>query len=647
MEYIVKEDFMHLFKLFSFFFSKAQSLKKAIKHALPNDTIHLKLKEYKESIHFDKNVTIVGNEDGGTIIEGIFIIPKSVSVTFRNLIILPTSQLYVEGDAHFEDCQLIGQKTDILITVNGGTLKVVRCQLSDSKEVAIAAMNKSNVIVEQCTFHHNRKVHLLVEKSTVIVDGGEFSHATHSFWLNNQSFLQSKNTKIHHHSGTQIIVEKSKFIDDQSTIEHGDGNGIFILSGSNVQLNRTTVTHHELAQLWIQQSDLIATHCQFQHGNDCGMMFQQSEVQLYNSTVSDHKKSNVFITKKSRIHLDDCRIFNGQEYGLQVHQESIVNLNNTILHNHREIQLFAKEKSILSMKNCLLKDGKQLGISLEKKSHCSIVESKISHHENTAININQSTLILLNSVLNENMGNGILAVNNAIVEVDSVQFLHHKMPHIACRLHVNLTLLQSQFTGGKSLYAIEHCDITANDCTFSNSENVQVEFAEMTTATLNRCTIENGKSYGIKVLKNSNLQFINSQLCNHGQAQMVVNDSSVVLNNSEIFKGKRSALLIQNHSEVNIIESFISNHLKPQIWIDFESTVELNSVQLTEGHHSDLLAQNQCAVYISDSIIRNEKFRYNVQAMNHSKIEIMKTIVENKFGDIYYSENNSVIQNVD
>lgn len=638
---------MHLLNLFTFFFSKAQSLKKAIKRAKPNDTIQLKMKEYKESIHFDKHVTIVGHADGGTIIEGVFIIPKSISVTFRKLTILPTAQLYVEGEATFEDCQLIGRKTDILVTANGGTLKVVRCQLSDSKEVAIAAMNKSNIIVEQCTFRHNRKVHLLVEKSTVIVEQGEFSHATHCFWLNNQSHLQSKNVKIHHHSGTQIIVEKSSFVDDHSTIEHGEGNGIFVLSGSNVQLDQTTVSHHELAQIWIQQSELKANCCEFQHGQDCGFMIQQSEVQLVKSVVADHKKTNLYITKKSKLHLDTCHIYNSLEYGLQIHLESIVNLYKVNLYNHKQTQIFTTEKSILSMKKCELKDGHQLAISLEKKSNCSIVESTISHHGNSAININHSTLLLLESDMYENNGNGILALNNAIVEVDSVHFHQHKMPHIACRLNVNLTLLQSQFTGGKSLYAIEHCDVTATDCTFSNSENVQIEFTEMTTALLNRCVIENGKSYGIKVLKNSNLQFINSQLSNHHQAQMIVNDSAVVLNNSEIYKGKRSALLIQNHSEVTAIESFISNHLKSQIWIDFESTLQLNSVQLTEGHHSDLLAQNQCAVYISDSIIRNEKFRYNVQAMNHSKIEILKTIVENTFGDIYYSENNSVIQSGD
>ncbi|WP_449445778.1 hypothetical protein [Ureibacillus acetophenoni] len=38
-----------------------------------------------------------------------------------------------------------------------------------------------------------------------------------------------------------------------------------------------------------------------------------------------------------------------------------------------------------------------------------------------------------------------------------------------------------------------------------------------------------------------------------------------------------------------------------------------------------------------------DKFRYNVQAMNYSKIKLKKTIIENKLGEVFYSENNSLI----
>lgn len=638
---------MHFFNLFSLFFPKTQTLKNKLKRAKPHDTIYLKNKEYEESLHFEKHVTIVGCADGGSSIEGVFIVPKGVIVTFRHLTILPTAQIYVEGEANFEDCQLIGKKTDILVTVNGGSLNVMRCQLLHSKEVGIAAMNKSNVSVKQCTFRQNKKVHLLVEKSSVTVDESEFSNAPHCFWLNNHATLQCKNATIYNHSGTQIIVEKSTFIDQSSTIKDGVGNGLFILGGAKVELDQTTFSHHELAQVWIQQSSLKATRCQFQHGNDCGVMIQQSEVDIRNSVIANHQKTNLYVTKKSKLHLEQSAIFNSYEYGMQIYIESIVNLYDVTIYNNKQSQITATDKSIVTMKKCTIKHGQQKAISLDRKANCSIVESTISHHGKTAIQVTQSSLLLFHCQLHDNKGNGILALNRSTVEVDSVEFSNNTMAHIACRLHVNVFLLDSTFSGGKSLYFIEHCDVKATGCTFTTSENVQIELSEQTTALLDRCVIENGKSYGIKVLKNSNLQLMNSQLCHHEQAQLVVNDSAVVLNNSEIYNGKKNALLIQNHSEVTATESFISNHLKPQIWIDFESTLQLFSVQLTDGHHSDLLAQNQCAVYISDSIIRNEKFRYNVQAMNHSKIEIMKTIIENTFGEIYYSENNSVIEKGD
>ena len=128
--------------------------------------------------------------------------------------------------------------------------------------------------------------------------------------------------------------------------------------------------------------------------------------------------------------------------------------------------------------------------------------------------------------------------------------------------------------------------------------------------------------------------------------KIVLNDSSLIMKNSELFEGDRNGIIIENNSEAFIQDTFISKHIFPQIWIDLESNVELKSTQLTEGSESDIYVQNRSTLHATNCIIRNDKFQFNVQAVNYSKITLEETIVDNYAGEKFYSENNSIITNL-
>lgn len=629
------------------FFSSVKTIKRALNKTNSGDFIQLLPKVYKESIHFEKDVTICGDKSEPTVIEGIFIIPRNVTVTFQNVIILPTSQIYVEGEVIFKYCQIKGQNSEVLVTVNSGKVKAYYCEFNNSLEVAIALMNVSEGIFENCRFHHNGIIQILIDKSNVSVEKCNFSHTKHCYWLKEKSFLQSKNTHIHHHNGTQILIDHSTYIDYKSIIERSEGNALFASEGSEIILSSSIIRFHSLPQVWIQNSDLKANKCTIQHGKESGIISQNSEVQLTYCEISHHESANIQVTKESLVNLEHCHIHSSNSFGIQVRDQSIINCFETIIKNHRFTQLFVTDKSICTMKKSLINEGQHIGILIEKESNCTLVECKIYKNTNSAIAVFSGHLTVFECEVMQNKGNGILGVSDSIIELDSSNFYDNEMPHIASKSNVKIYIFDCDLFNGKSIFIVDQCEVFARKSKFFDSDNVQIELSNQSTGRFEQCQIFNGKSYGIKVLKNSNFFFLNSQLYNHKLAQMVINDSSVVIKNSELYEGCKNALFIQNHSEAFIQDSYISNHLKPQIWVDLESSVELKSVQLTDGHQSDLFAQNQSSVYVFDSIIRNEKYRFNVQALNFSKIELFKTIVENKFGDSYYSENHSFIKNSD
>lgn len=629
-------------------FSQSKTIQRTIQSSKSGKLIQLKAKRYKESIRFEKNMVITGDQHEETVIEGLIIVPKNVSVTLQNLIIAPTAQMYIEGDAVLSNCRFIGKKADVLVTVDGGKLNAYACEFEQAKEMAVSVINNSKAIFENCTFHQNGKVQILSESSQICIEKSTFSEAKHAFWVKNHSLLQSRNIHLHHHRNTQIIVEESKYFDYESIVEHGDGIGLQILRDGEASLQSTIFRFNTLAQISVQNGDLTARKCLIDQGNDVGILVQDNgDAQISYCEVTNHQRANVQVMKKARMNIEFCQINTGAGFGVQIVKESIVNILETEIKGHRSSQLTISDESICSVKKCKIKEGYHVGICIEEFGNCAIVESEITHNANSAITVFKSELIIFKSLLTQNVGNGILAMTDSKIDVDSCKFHDNEMPHIACKSNVQVLIVQSELFNGKSLFIVNDCDLVALNSQFYDSHNVQIEICDQSTARLEHCQIYNGNSYGVKVLRNSSFYLFDSQIFNHELAQIVVNDSSVILKNSELFDGCRNALFIQNHSEVYIQDCFISKHVQHQLWIDFESIVDLQSVQLTDGNHSDIFAQNQSSVYVSDSMIRNNKSRYNVQAVNFSKIELSRTVVENKVGDVYYSENHSFIKQLD
>jgi F-box protein 11 len=181
------------------------------------------------------------------------------------------------------------------------------------------------------------------------------------------------------------------------------------------------------------------------------------------------------------------------------------------------------------------------------------------------------------------------------------------------------------------------------NCQLLDGDGVQIELNDHSKGTFIKCDIRNGQTNAMKFIRNSSAYITECIIAEHRLPQIVANDSSFVVKNSEIIDGERNGFIIENHAEAHIEETFIARHRYPQIWVDLHSNVELTSVQLTEGGESDLYLQNESRLVAIDSFIKNSKFTYNIQSINFSKIELQNTVIEHFSGDCFYTENNSEI----
>ena len=636
---------MAIIKVSTSIFSMIKTVERALQKSNPEDEVFVAAGKYKESLTIQKDVTITAKLTEHVLIEGVIIVPKSKKLILENITLHPTLQIYVEGKVILKNCVINGSLSSVLISLNGAHMHAVKSKFIGATDVAVALLNKSSATFEECYFENNGKTHFLIEDSSLELINCELSKSNHAIWLKKESDAYLENVRIHHHTGTQMIIQEASSLHMQGCgLEHGEGNGIYASEHSKIHINGTMIQHHVLPQLWIQNSQLHLSNSQVQDGNESGIMLRQcAEATISNTLFSFHKIANVQLTLESLLNMTNCQIYCCQGVGVQLKDKSIANFNDTVFAENVLPQLFLSEHSICTLKDTTIEEGKQVGIFVEKSSSCSIVTSTIRKQENTAITVIGAEMFILDSVIQQNKGNGILTVNGAKTTIEGCTFKNNKMPHIAGKDHANVSIASSEIDGGKGIFMVDNCQLDIRETTIKNGTGVQVEIVGQTKADLYKTQIQNGASNGIKVMNDATMHITDSQISAHKMPQIIVNDSSIILKNSELLRGERNGLIIENHAEAFIQDSFISNHLYPQIWIDLHSAVELSATQLTEGHESDFYVQNNSTLHANNCIIQNDKFKFNVQAVNNSKINLIQTTVENSVGDKFYSENNSQI----
>lgn len=635
---------MSIIKVSTSIFSAIKTIDKALTKAVRNDEISLAPATYKENISITESVSIYGQNKNETIFEGVIIVPKGIKVRFHHMHFLPSSHFQIEGEAEFEECNFQGVQTKAIFSITSGQLTMTKCFMEGATDIGIAAFDHSAVTIQHCTFSNNGKTHLLIENSKLTLENSELSHANHAVWLKQDATCSSKYNHFHQHSGTQCIVQNAHFDDVGSELNNSAGNGIYASKNAQIKLQETSIKNHQLPQIWLQGSHLEARHLIITNGNECGLMIsEQSSAELAICTIEQHKLSNVQIMSESRASFDQCQIHSCEGIGLQVKGSSIANFTKTVIANHTLTQIFISDRSIVSMNETEIAKGKQVGIIAEKFSNCTILNSVLREHANSGVTLLDSEMTILESKIEQNGGNGILALANGKLHVDRCAFTDNDMPHIGGKNRASIHLTNSQFTFGKSIFVTEKCELTVEHCEFTNSKGVQIEVDDMSKGTIRECKITDGTTNAIKVQKDSSIAIYNTHISMHKLQQVVINDSSLFMDECEVLDGERNGFIIEHHSEANIKNTFIARHAYPQIWVDRESVVDLIGVQLLESKESDLYVQNHSRLYANNCIIRNKHFQYAIQAINHSTIEFANSFIESPFDECYLQENNSSI----
>lgn len=138
-------------------FSRIKTIQKAVQRTTSNDEITVASGIYKETLTFEENRTVAAQNNAAVCIKGAIVIADSATVTFENMTIQPTTQIYVEGKIILKNCVIQGGRTNVLLALNGGTLQCENTAFMDATDAAVTLIYNSAAHFEHCHFENNKK----------------------------------------------------------------------------------------------------------------------------------------------------------------------------------------------------------------------------------------------------------------------------------------------------------------------------------------------------------------------------------------------------------------------------------------------------------------------------------------------------------
>ena len=215
----------------------------AIHHASDHDIIFINQGRYKETLHIDKPLTLIGQEATNTIIDGTFS-PIIIHVIANQVTI---NQLTIQKGGGNT------QNAGILLDSSHNTIS--NCYIFQTKTGILSNANEHNTI-QHCTFYKNGEGIRISHNTHAIIINNTFSHNGLGFHSNNSHYTEITGCMAHTNGIGYYFTDSHDFAIQQTAAYNNNDNqgGFFFESCHNITLTDCIIAHNGFG--------LKTSHCQ-------------------------------------------------------------------------------------------------------------------------------------------------------------------------------------------------------------------------------------------------------------------------------------------------------------------------------------------------------------------------------------------------
>lgn len=386
-----------------------RTINEALEVCVKGDTIAVEPGVYKEAIHIDKDIKLLGiGESGQVVIEHsdqtcVFV--KANRVEISNIAIRGTgiqnkSALLVErGESIISDCIFSSYGTGVKVRNEGTSASFAKCLFHESHS-GIETTAGSLIQLTECSIVGNRNVGLRVGrksnffiKNTVIKDndiGGLFEEEGQGKVEYCEVTANRKGIVITNHAAP--IFEESMFTrnEDHFTLNKqaigiiyrcfvtGGATGISAHNKSHVNIIETTIENNEKYNTSVESSTINLTDCILTR-SEIGLFLRNlinSTIDF--STISNHTNAGIILENRNELIVQNCKV-DSAECGVCFQNQATGEIQDSEITSSILTGIAIIDRSSPKITNCHVVDGQ--GIGLYIKDGSGIIEnSRILNH---------------------------------------------------------------------------------------------------------------------------------------------------------------------------------------------------------------------------------------------------------------------------
>ena len=545
---------------------------------------------YYENVFVNKNITLVGESNTTTIIDG----NGTGHSVWVNI-----SGVKVSG---FKITNGTGSSNSGVQLFNVSGCEISNCNITGNKDGIYLDSSVSNRIVNNTIcMNSDDGLYLSSSRSNSIINNTVFSNADTGIWLSSSAFSSLCNNRLWNNTyNFGVVGEYAQNTDRSNTV---NGKPIYYLMYENDRI--------------------IPVDAGF-----VGLIYCD------NITVKDLTLSNncygvvmLYSTNSSIINNTMHMNYNGMYLSFS---NSNMIINNTIYANEFDGMEMYKSNSTI-IKNNTINSNKDDGMTLTYSNSSSISNNSIYSNDDDGIYVSNSiSNIISDNTINSNKDDGI-DMSDSRSSIISKNTIYSNNDDGIC-------------IPGSSLITIK------NNSIFSNKES-GIKLYESISNNIHNNGIFSNEGYGHYMEKSNSNRIMNNSVYSNNEVGILLYDSSrtnTVINNS-IYSNNKSGLYIWKSSDSNTI---LNNNLHSNKWDGFtllevdSNIIENNSVYSNKDN--GIFLRSSSSNFMENNSISNNGDGIDVDETSNSNTITHNTIYSNTYDGISLkdtSDSNSIAKN--
>ena len=368
------------------------------------------------------------------------------------------------------------------------------------------------------------------------------------------------------------------------------------------------------------KGQLTLNHCIVKLSKEVGIaLLNNSEALIDHCFFETNGKTHVLI-EHSHLQLTNSTLISAT-HALWLKSNAKAITRNNKLQYQQGTQIVVQESSILEDTNSMIEHGQGNGIYAINQSRISLQSTVMNYHALSQLWIQNSMLQATNCTIQQGKESGIMLRDYAEAAINDCLITHHKFANIQATLSscLNIESSKVQFSEGVGIQLKEQSIANLIQTTIEQSTLAQLFVTEKSIVSLKECTFLNGQHVGIFLEKNANCTIIDSKMTQHINSAISVIHSELFMMHCHILNNEGNGILAAQQAKVIVDHSKFIDNVMPHIAAKTNADITIQQCELIRGKGIYILDSSTLSLYKS-AIYNSEGVQ--IEVTDHTKLLI-------------------------